>query len=35
MLCEKCQREIASVHVTKIINGQKPKPICVQNVLVI
>ncbi len=23
MLCEKCQKETASVHVTKIINGQK------------
>lgn len=23
MLCERCQKEIASVHVTKIVNGQK------------
>ena len=23
MLCEKCQKEEASVHVTKIVNGQK------------
>jgi len=31
MLCEKCQKQAASVHVTKIINGQKTEMHLCQN----
>ena len=31
MLCEKCQKQAASVYVTKIINGQKTEMHLCQN----
>ncbi|HHX01119.1 MAG TPA: hypothetical protein GX739_00460 [Firmicutes bacterium] len=31
MLCEKCQKETASVHVTKIVNGEKTEAHLCQN----